>query len=926
MRINCSSLAPLAIALAASLAGCGQREQQTASLQQAQSALAAKQYQTASIALKSYLQTKPDDAEARFLLGQALLAASDPVSAEKQLHKALELGYPRERLEPLLAQSLVEQGEFRRLLQEIDARRVTDRAGQAQVLAYLGRASLGIGEVEQAQRQFAEALKLSPSLPAARLGAVRVQLAKGEVESASKALNELLAASPDLDEALKIRAGLLRTRGQLPAAAADYRKALTLKPDDVTARADLALLLLEQQDVDGAKKQLAELKRRSPQSLAANYLQALLAYRAGQYDEARKYADIALTGDPGHLPALFLAAASDYQLQDYARAETRLRQVLDKSPMHFPAQKLLTATYLRLGQPNRAAKILPYLLRPGLEDDANLAALAGEVFLRNRDFQSAELFFTHSAQLDPDSTDKRTALAMAKLGEGKGEQALSELQQLAGSGKSPSAGRLLVQQLLRQGRPDQALAVAQKIVAAAPQQPDGHYLLSAVLYGMGDKAAAQAALEQSLKLDSFHLPTLQTLASLDLAAKQPQRAIQRYQDLLAKRPADSQLLLALARLQRKQGAAPDAVLKLLERAVNASPDMIDGYLEMAAAQLDFGMPKEAETTLQKGLARKRNHPQLLDRLALAQYNQGDLERAITTLFTLIEADRTNAVAIYARIAELQAASGKPAMALQTLQKALALAPQAAPLQLAYARNLLAADRTAEALAVARRLQQKAGPAGVPGFVLEGDINAARGDWNAALASYRAAQQRGESGEIVVRLHRSLSMLGKADEALRLSNDWLKKSPADPALLRYMGTAALQRKDYAAAARLYQQALVGNSDNVEILNNLALAQWQLNQRQDAVARAEQALALAPADADVLDTLGWMLSEAGQHSRSLLLLQRAAMLKANDPQIQFHLARVLLADKQTEAAKSRLESALRMGDFPERDEASRLLKTL
>ena len=66
--------------------------------------------------------------------------------------------------------------------------------------------------------------------------------------------------------------------------------------------------------------------------------------------------------------------------------ESRLRQVLEANPLHFAAQKLLMATYLRLGQPNRAAQVLPYVLRPVTENDADLAALAGKVFLSNPDF------------------------------------------------------------------------------------------------------------------------------------------------------------------------------------------------------------------------------------------------------------------------------------------------------------------------------------------------------------------------------------------------------------------------------------------------------------------------------------------------------------------------------------------------------------
>ncbi len=915
----------MAVLVINAVAGCGDRPpSQQQSLQQAQSALVAKQYQAAGIALKSYLQAQPQDAEARLLLAGALLESNDFVSAEKELRKALELGIARDRVEPMLARVLIEQGEFKKLVQEIDAQRVNDSAARAEVLASLGRAYLGLGEQELASQQFLAALKLQPTLPAAMLGAVRIMMANGELDAALRSLNDLLTRNPQMAEGLALRAGMLRERGQLAEAAADYRQVLKLKPDDVNARANLVMVLIDQQQIAEAKQQVAELRKRSPLALASNYLYALLAYRDGNYAEAHKYAEIALTGDAKHIPALFLAAATDYQLQEYLRAESRLRQVLEANPLHFAAQKLLMATYLRLGQPNRAAQVLPYVLRPGLENDADLAALAGEVFLSNRDFRNADLFFSHAAKLDPDSSDKKTALALARLREGKTEEALVGLNQAA-EGKSLAASRILVEELLRNGRADQALQQAQKMVESAPDKAESHYFLASALYAKGDISAARSALDRCLQIDPVYFPAVRTLASLDLASQKPKLAMSRFEALLAKKPTHPQALAAMASLLRKQGGTPDSVLKLLERANNAAPDDMDVVIEMADAQMAYGLLKEADAILQKALARKPHHPVLLQRAALVQYSRGDFDRAINTLFALAETDRSNAPVVYLRIADLQLQQDKPALALQTLQKALSQAPQSTAVQQAYVRALIAANRPQDAQIVARKIQQSV-PKNPLGYVLEGDARAAAKDWSGALQSYRLAQQHGESGDTVVRLHRTLTALGKEDDARRLEEDWLKKSPSDAAFLRYSADLAMTRGDVALASELYQKVLSKNPENVDVLNNSANALWQLNQRPEALRRAEKAYAMAPSDADVLDTFGWMLAESGQTGRSIPLLQRAAALRPGDPLLRYHLGRALLADKQQDAAKSALEEALRLGEFPGSEEARRLLKSL
>ena len=916
----------MAILVMSAVAGCGDRPpSQQQSLQQARTALAAKQYQVAGIALKSYLQAQPQDAEARLLLAGTLLESNDFVSAEKELRKALELGIARDRVEPMLARALIEQGEFKKLVQEIDAQRVNDAAARAEVLASLGRAYLGLGEQELASQQFVAALKLQPTLPAAMLGSVRILMANGELDTALRSLNDLLARNPQMADGLALRAGMLRERGQLAEATADYLQVLKLKPDDINARANLVMVLIDRQQISEAKQQVEQLRKRSPLALASNYLYALLAYRDGNYAEAHKYVEIALTGDAKHIPALFLAAATDYQLQEYQRAESRLRQVLEANPLHFAAQKLLMATYLRLGQPNRAAQVLPYVLRPGLENDADLAALAGEVFLSNRDFRNADLFFSHAAKLDPDSRDKKTALALARLREGKTEEALAGLNQAAVEGKSPTASRILVEELLRNGRTDQALQQAQKMVESAPDKAESHYFLASTLYAKGDINGARSALDRCLQIDPAYFPAVRTLASLDLARQQPKLAMARFEALLAKKPTHPQALVAMASLLRKQGGSPDSVLKLLERANNAAPDDMDVVVEMADAQMAYGLLKEADAILQKSLARKPRYPVLLQRAALVQYSRGDFDRAINTLFSLAETDRSNAPVVYLRIADLQLQLGKPALALQTLQKALSQAPQSTAIQQAYVRALIAASRPQDALIVARRMQQAA-PKKPLGYVLEGDAKTALKDWSGALQSYRLAQQHGESGDTVVRLHRTLLALGKQDDARRLGEDWLKKSPADAAFLRYSADLAMTRGEVALASELYQKVLLKNPENVDVLNNSANALWQLNQRADALHRAEKAYAMAPSDADVLDTFGWMLAESGQTGRSIPLLQRAAALRPDDPLLRYHLGRALLADKQQDAAKSALEEALRLGDFPGSDEARRLLKAL
>ena len=69
-------------------------------------------YKAAVISAKSALQTLPNSADIRRLLGVALLESGDPVAAALELRKARELGAPDTTTVPALAMALLAFIEF----------------------------------------------------------------------------------------------------------------------------------------------------------------------------------------------------------------------------------------------------------------------------------------------------------------------------------------------------------------------------------------------------------------------------------------------------------------------------------------------------------------------------------------------------------------------------------------------------------------------------------------------------------------------------------------------------------------------------------------------------------------------------------------------------------------------------------------------
>jgi predicted Zn-dependent protease len=104
------------------------------------------------------------------------------------------------------------------------------------------------------------------------------------------------------------------------------------------------------------------------------------------------------------------------------------------------------------------------------------------------------------------------------------------------------------------------------------------------------------------------------------------------------------------------------------------------------------------------------------------------------------------------------------------------------------------------------------------------------------------------------------------------------------------------------------------DHVLGLNNLA---WLLRDKEpdQAMKYAEHAYDLAPGSVPVVHTLAVLILKAGNPSRSVELLRKAATAAPQNLQVRYSLGEALIADGQTEEGRSILEGLLAYEDLPQ-----------
>ena len=916
--------AALAVALcAAFVAGCGQDKPEKL-IGSAKEYIAKQDYQASIIQLKNALQEQPQNGEARYLLGVALAETGDNVSAEKEFQRALEYKYSPDLVYPRLAKTMLALGDPKKMVADLGSVNLTDPAAQAGFKSTLGEAYLGLGQVKEARAVFAAALAAKPGYPQARVGEARLMAIDRDLAGAMKVTEEVLAQSPALPEALSLKADLLLAENKPDDAVKVMGELVKAQPYNAQTRFALGSLLIGLKQYDQAAAEIESMKKAIPQDVRSRYLEALLAFRKGDAAKARDPIQQVLKVAPDHAPTLLLAGAIEYQLGAFGTAEEHLRKVLSRYPNSVYARNLLTATYLRTGQAGKAEETIEPALRVAPKDPAVLR-LAGEVALANNRLADASKYYDQAVALDKDNAMARTRLAQVRLATGDTDRAFKDLEEASGLDDTQYQADLsLITAHLRRKEFDQALAATATLEKKQPNNPLTYNVKGVVLAAKGDVKGARAAFEKALSLQFNYLPAARNLARFDLADKKPEDAKKRFESILAKEPKNEGAILALAELQVATGAPAKEVAETLERAVNANPTSVGARLALIRYYGQIRDNKSALNAAQAASAALPNDTRIMEALGATQFATGDTNQAIAT-FNKLAGALPQSPMPFMRLAAVHFAAKDYDATIQALRKALAIQPDLLEAQREIIVTQLAAGRVDDALKEAREVQ-KARPKEAIGFAMEGDVLATQKKFAEGAKVYEEASKRQPGPGLVVRQHQLLTAANQAAQADAVAAKWLKDNPKDPAVRLYLADVELREKDYRTAARYYKEVVAIQPDSALALNNLA---WVSNELKDpaAMGYAEKAYGLAPGNAAVADTYGWLLFGKGDTKRALEILGKAAAAAPNAAEIRLHYAQALIKSGDKAAAKKELDAIVALGDkSPFKAEAEQLLKGL
>jgi tetratricopeptide (TPR) repeat protein len=456
-----------------------------------------------------------------------------------------------------------------------------------------------------------------------------------------------------------------------------------------------------------------------------------------------------------------------------------------------------------------------------------------------------------------------------------------------------------------------------------------------------------------------------TLAALYWNTKQEPKGREVLTGLLAAKPLDEDRRLDVARFYLSRGAVADAE-KLLQEGIRGNAKTFRLRFALADVYKNTGRSDQAVAVLNECLAldKDRGNPDILtalNALAKVHLERREMDKAKGYADEVVKASPRNVDAHMVR-GNLDLLKGDGAGAVAEFRTVVGERPQFVPGYLLLAeghllkkemnlaqealQNALKADpksRDARRALGRFHAMQKEYPKAEENLrrILEenpsdqevrsdlGDVYAAAGEPANAEREYAEIKRRAPKAPLgYVKMADLYRARGMRDRAVAEYVAAIKEAPGNMPLYMFLGRIHVEGKEYAKAAKAYEEALARRPDFWVAANDLAVLLCEHpgtgKELDRAIELARGVLKSRPDDPVVQDTLGWACYRKGDNPQALDLLTKAQGKLAGNPEVNYHLGMALVKAGKKEQGKEHLKTSVAAkGDFPWKTEAERTL---
>ncbi|WP_043173931.1 tetratricopeptide repeat protein, partial [Burkholderia ambifaria] len=487
--------------------------------------------------------------------------------------------------------------------------------------------------------------------------------------------------------------------------------------------------------------------------------------------------------------------------------------------------------------------------------------LAAEVALQRN--QPAPAYQTYLALArdtrDPRMAQRATEIALGAQSPADALSAANLWRQYAPD--SNRASQVDAALLVLAGKPADAQPLLARELARATGETRGPAILAlqALLVRGSDRVAGLAVLKDMLKNDMNRPEAQLAIARQQLAVDDKEGAARSLKQALQIRPDYLPAALMLSQMGPAERAAGIASF---EKYVQQNPKSRDGRLALSQLYLADDRLDDAQKQFETMRKLDSKDPTPLMALALIKIQQKKLDDASAYLKQYVQlGDKQSNLDVgqgYIYLAQISIEQGNDAQASQWLDKVDQTSQHYLPAQITRAQLLQKQGKTDEARKVLDDL-----PISDP-----------------------------RDAAVVARTDASILFTAKRfPEAEARLSQAVQDFPDDPDLRYDYAMAAEKTGHYATMEKQLRELIRTQPDNPQAYNALGYSLADRNQRlPEASKLIDKALSLAPNDAYIMDSLGWVKYRMGDTTGATKVLQRAFELQPN-AEIGAHLGEVL-----------------------------------
>jgi tetratricopeptide (TPR) repeat protein len=531
-------------------------------------------------------------------------------------------------------------------------------------------------------------------------------------------------------------------------------------------------------------------------------------------------------------------------------AEVTARALLKVSPDDIDAHRLLGRIYLRqLGEG---------------ENGATSAAASNNVL----DQAIAE--FEKIVALQPKSVEDHMVLGQLYTVKHLPEKAEAEFKTAQAIEPESEDVVLNLSHLYAESGDLQHAVKAIEVVPVDGRTPKMEFTLGALYDQLKQPKDAIAAYKRADDLEPGDLQTMDALAQALLNNEQLDQALKEYKDLADADPENSEALVHISEIERRQGKYEDALATVRKARKIDANSLEAGYNEGTLLDI-LGRLDEAAETYQQMVdltshangaytdEEKNNRSIFLEHLGTVLVEENKIDQAIATYQKMIDMGGSAAERGYQGEVDAYRDARQFDRAIEISRKAVASDPNDRDLKLMLAGELADQGKPDEGLAMARSLLDNAAP------------DEQRGAWLAI-------------GQMNVRLRRYKD----AEDAFDKAEPLTTKKEDRTYMFFLRGELAERQKHMEPAEQYFRQALDLDPANAMTLNYLGYMLADKGLRlPEALKMVKKAVDQDPVNGAYLDSLGWVYFKMGEYELAEDNLRQAVNRDQTDPTVHEHL---------------------------------------